>query len=706
MSEVLARIGSFAARRPWRVITGWVVLLGLSVGLAALFGSDTHDVYVIPGAPSQAAGDLIKDRFPAQNGTDARVVVHRRDSGRLATADLTALSERLGRLHGVSTVLPTRLSPSGRTALIGVQYSVEVTEFSGSEGVDALRSATAPLEQAGLQVELGGQVAENFTKPGSTAEMIGVLAALMILVLAFGNLLAAGLPIAVALIGLGVGMSGVQLLSSLIDVSSTAPTIATMVGIGVGVDYALLLVTRYAEGLRQGLPVPDAAGRANATAGQSVVFAGTTVLAGLLGLRFAGLPIYASYGYATLLVVLAIMVTSVTLVPALCGLAGVRLLGGRARARVRAGTRVGGARAITLTHRWADRVGRSPLPWALAVLAVLLTLAAPALDIRTWPQDAGSQPGSNTTRRAYDLLTAEFGPGANGPLVLVADLRRVSKPELSMALARVGRLPGVHMMFPPVSNPAGDVVLVALEPTTGPQDAATSDLITALRASLPDAVMVGGLTAAYADIADLLDRRLAVVVAFVVLLALVLLTAVFRSIVVAVKAAVMNLLSVAAAYGVMVALFQWGWGVELLGLPHAMPVSSFVPILMFAVLFGLSMDYEVFLLSRVREHWLATGDSRRSVVEGLAGTGRVITSAAAIMVAVFSAFALDADIIVKMTGVGMATAVLLDASLVRMVLVPATMALLGRANWWLPGWLGRILPAPSPTPWPWAGTRA
>lgn len=719
VSALLARIGTFAAVHPWRVIWGWLAGLVLVAGLAAGFGAGTHDDYEIPGARSELAGRLVQDRFPEQNGADARVVLHRPDGASLDPGDVETLRERLEQLPGVSAVAPARRSEDGATALIAVQYRVQVNDMPGSTGVDGLRSAAAPLEQAGLQVELGGQVPENFTSPGGTAEVIGMLAALAILVLAFGNLVAAGLPIAVALVGLGVGMSAVRLLAGVTDVSTTAPTIATMVGIGVGVDYALLLVTRYAEGLRSGLPVAAAVAAANATAGQSVVFAGSTVLASLLGLRFAGLPIYSSYGYATLLVVTAIMAASVTLVPALCAMAGPRVLGRRARRRLQAGRAVRTSRAITRTHRWARRVGARPLPWALGTLAVLLLLAAPSLDMRTWPQDAGSQPTSNTTRRAYDLIAAQFGPGANGPLVLVADLTVLPADRLEPALSAAAAVPGVHSVTPPLLNPAKDLALVGLEPDTGPQDVATEALINRLRAELPAGVEVGGLTAAYADIARLLDSRLPLVVAFVVALALLLLTAVFRSIVVAVKAALMNLLSVAAAYGVMVAVFQWGWGVGPLGLPHPVPVSSFVPVLMFAVLFGLSMDYEVFLLSRIRELWLATGDARGSVVEGLAGTGRVITSAAAIMVAVFAAFAFDADVIVKMTGVGMASAVLLDATAVRLVLVPSTMALLGRLNWWLPRWLDRLLPRldvegrqpstrvprPAPEPTPGAGRR-
>jgi RND superfamily putative drug exporter len=402
---------------------------------------------------------------------------------------------------------------------------------------------------------------------------------------------------------------------------------------------------------------------------------------------------YSSFGYATALTVLAVVLTSITLVPALCGLAGRRLLP-RARAGRRdpVATAPGPDAAARGTAAWARRVGRHPLPWALGALTLVLALAAPVLDMRTWPQDAGSQPASNTTRRAHDIVAAEYGPGANGPFVVAVDLRRVPAGTVPGIAEQLRAVPGVARVGEPRTSADGAVAVLGLQPSTGPQDERTAALVTTLREVLPPGAHVTGLTPAFADISDRLAQRLWLVVAFVVGLSLVLLTVVFRAPVVAVKAAVVNLLSVAAAYGVMTALFQWGWATSLFGLPHAVPVSSWVPILMFAILFGLSMDYEVFLLSRIREEWLATGDAQRSVERGLAHTGRVITSAAAIMVAVFVGFGLDPDVTVKMIGVGMATAVLIDATIVRMVLVPATMALLGTANWWLPAWLDRLLP--------------
>jgi putative drug exporter of the RND superfamily len=692
VSAFLHRLGGSAAAHPWRTVAAWVLLLAVTLGLAAGFGGDLHDDYDVPGTPSQAGVELLREEFPASAGTDARVVV-RTPSGTLDPTVVAALSDRLAAVDHVVYVAPPRVSADGDTALLTVAYDVPVTELGGAVAVDALDAAAQPSRDTGLTVELGGQVPENVSAPSGTAELIGVGAALVILLLAFGPVVAAGLPLAVAGVGLGVGAGLIGLLAAVTDVSPTAPTIASMVGIGVGVDYALLLVTRHVEGLQAGLDVVTAAARATATAGLSVVFAGATVLVSLLGLRLAGLPVYSSFGYATGLVVLAVMLTSVTLVPALCGLAGRRALPRRTRRRPSAA-----APRVTATERWARRVGRRPVAWAFSALVLLLALAAPTLDMRTWPQDAGSHPESTTTRRAYDLVTSEFGPGANGPFLLAADLDTVgasgagAQPWLERTVAGLAADPAVALAVPGGVSADGDAALVVLEPTTGPQDEATSALVDRLRADLPDGVHVTGLTPAFKDISDRLADRLWLVVAFVVGLSMLLLVAVFRSVVVAVKAAVMNLLSVAAAYGVMTAVFQWGWGAELLGLPHAVPVSSWVPILMFAVLFGLSMDYEVFLLSRVREDWLATGDPRGSVVRGLARTGRVITSAAAIMVAVFVGFALDPDVIVKMMGVGMATAVLVDATVVRMVLVPSTMALLGRANWWMPAWLDRLVP--------------
>ena len=684
MHTLLQRLGAGAASRPWRTIAAWLAALAVAFGLAAAFGGTTRDNYDVPDARAQVGIEQTRAHFPETGtaGATAQVVV--RDDATLSEGALAELTGRLLALDHVTAVTPPRLSADARTALLTVSYDVPVTDPDLAD-IEPLEDAVAPLRDRGVEVELGGELPGNVAGAMSgRGELIGILAALVILVLAFGSVVAAGLPVAVAVTGLALGTAGVTVLASLMDVSATAPTIATMVGLGVGIDYALLLVTRHTEFLRAGLPVPAAAGRAVATAGRSVVFAGTTVLVSLLGLGLTGLPVYSSFGLATGIAVVAVMAAAVTLVPALCGLAGTRLLPRRVR-------RGQAARTEPLTARWARRVGRSPLPFAVVATLVLLVLAAPVLDMRTWPQDGGSKAADTTVRKAYDIVAESYGPGANAPLTFVVDRERLGDDGVARVHDQVAAHDGIVAVTDPVVSPDGELAVFDAQPARAPADAGTGELIAALRADVSDAEVTGN-TALLADISDLLAQRIWLVIGFVVALSVVLLTAVFRSVVVSAKAAVMNLLSIAASYGVLTAVFQWGWGRELLGVDHAMPVSTWVPILMFAVLFGLSMDYEVFLLSRVREDWLATGDARGSVERGLAGTGRVISAAAAIMVAVFLGFATEAEVIVKMLGFGMAVAILLDATLVRMVLVPATMALLGRWNWWLPAWLDRLLP--------------
>jgi RND superfamily putative drug exporter len=678
VSALLRRVGGAAAAHPWRTVCAWLLIVVAASALNAFAGGEPRDNYHVPGTASQAGTDFLRERMPEASGTDARVIVHDRAGGTVDSAVLASVGNRLGALPGVSGVAAPRMSADGDTALLAVRYDVPVTDFTGTEGVDALDAAAAPARDAGLQVELGGSVPENFSAPDGVAEAIGIVAALLILVLALGSVVAAGLPLAVALLGLGAGTAVIGLLSAVTEISGTAPTIASMVGLGVGIDYALLLVARHVEGLRDGLDRRTAAAEATATAGQSVVIAGLTVLVCLFGLKLSTLPVYSSFGYATFATVGAVMLAAVTLVPALCVLAGNRIL--PRRPRPAAGGRI---------EAWARRVSGRPVLAAALSLIALAALAAPTLAMRTWPQDAGTQPAANTVRRAYDLVSAEFGPGANLTMVVAVDPARANPQAVA---AQVRTLAGVAAVTEPVVNPAGTAAVLVVEPATAPSDADTARLVQRVRAAVPDGVHVTGPVATSADISGRLADRLWVVIGFVVALSVLLLTVLLRAPVVAVKAAVMNLLSVAAAFGVVTALFQTDTGARLIGLPHGGPVSSWVPILMFTVLFGLSMDYEVFLLSRIREDYRATGDVQGSVVRGLASTGRVITSAAAIMVAVFVGFALDPDVTVKTLGVGMAIAVLIDATIVRMVLVPATMALVGRANWWLPAWLDRILP--------------
>ncbi|NKZ05008.1 MMPL family transporter [Actinomadura latina] len=685
MSRLLYRLGRAAALRPWRFIVVWLALVAAAAGFAGAAGGALHDDYTLAGTGSQQATDLLRERFPALSGADARVVVHAK-SGTVDRARLAAAAGELRKLPHVSEVSPPQPSPDGATALLTVRYSVPVTDLAPDETLDRLRSAARGLD--GYQVEFGGQVPENVTAPGGVAEAIGIVAALVILFLAFGSVVAAGLPLAVALAGLGVGVSGITLVAAVTDVATTAPTLATMVGLGVGIDYALFILTRHREGLAAGLDVPEAAGRAIATAGLSVLFAGFTVLLALFGLVLSRIQVFMTMGFTTGLVVAVTVLSALTLLPAVLGLAGRRVLRRRDRA-------AGAAISVESprVRRWAGHVGRHPWPWLLAASVLMLTLAAPALGMRTWPSDASSEPASNTVRQAYDLVADAYGPGANGPLLVAVDLAKTDQGALPGLGERLARTDGVKAVAPPMLSPHRDAAVIMVTPEYGPQDERVTGLVDRIRAdALPPGAEITGLTAAYVDLSRMLSDRLWPVIGVVVATSFVMLMIVFRSLLAPLKAAVMNLLSIGAAYGVLTAVFQWGWGAELLGLPHSVPVSSFILLLLFAVLFGVSMDYEVFLLSRVREDWLRHGDARGSVTSGLAATGRVISSAALIMVAVFLGFAADPGLVIKQTGVGLAVAVALDATVVRLVLVPATMALLGRANWWLPKPLARVLP--------------
>ena len=685
MTRFLYRTGRWAALHPWRAVAGWLTFTLLLLGLAAGFGGTPRDNWNVPGAEAQTGLELLREHVPGAGNATARVVVHD-DAGTLDRSELAAIGDRLLDMDHAVTVSPPQLSEDRDTAILHVGYDEEVTHPDLMGNLEQLDEAVGPARDSGLQVELNGQLPETAAAPMTgRGELIGIGAALLILVLAFGSVVSAGLPVGIAVGGLVAGSGGLALLARVMDVSPSAPMVATMVGLGVGIDYALLLVVRHVENLTKGLDVVEAAAQATATAGRSVVFAGTTVLVSLLGLRLAGLPTYSAFGFATAIAVVCVLAASLVLVPALCRFAGHRLVPRKVR-RGRAPT------GTPLTARWASRVGRRPLPWAIGAASVMILLALPALDMRTWPQDSGSASEELTTRRAFDLISAEFGPGANASMMVVADLAEVSQREVAELGDELRTSPDLTFVGEPQLSPDGAVAVIDLQPVAASTDERTPAMVETLREQLPDGAVLTGDLPLFADISEMLGDRLPLVIAFVVGVSVLLLAMVFRSVVIPVKAAVMNLLSIGGAYGVLTVVFQWGWGSELLGMDHAVPVSSWMPILIFAVLFGLSMDYEVFLLSRIRESWLATGDAQGSVVQGLTDTGRVISAAAAIMIAVFLGFATEMDVVVKMLGLGMAVAILLDATLVRMVLVPATMSLLGHLNWWLPAWLDRLLP--------------
>ena len=690
MHALLTRLATLATHRPWTVVGGWLLAAVLAFGLAGSVGGTLVDDYSMPGTDSQAGTDLLQQRFPDAAGAGARIVVHA-DAGRLDPAVLDQVTARAAATDHVVGADPVRTSDDGRTAVLSLHYDVPVTAVDEVAAVEQLRAAAAPARAAGWRVEVGGEVPDQVYEQGA-AELVGFGAAALVLLLAFGSAVSAGLPLAVAALSLGIGLSLVTLVARTTTVSSLVPTIAAMVGIGVGIDYALLLVSRHRQELLDGADVPTALQRAMASAGRSVVFAGVTVLVAICGLAISGVPNFVMMGVGTAIVVLVAMTAAVTFLPALLVLVGPRVLGRRTRRRLTAGT-WRAPNSQPLAGRWAARTARRPRLFAALSLGLLLLLCAPVLDMDLGQSDAGSESTENTTRRAYDLVEAGFGRGANGPLLVVADLRSDSPVDPAALRETLAGTPGVAAVEPPVLDAAGSVALLTVVPTTGPQDAATERLVVRLRdAVLPDGVHVTGSTAAFLDFNQRLQDRLPLVVGVVVLTSTALLVLVFRSIVAPIKAAAMNLLSVGAAFGAVVALFQWGWGTSALGLDGPVPVSAFVPVFLFAILFGLSMDYEVFLLGRVREEWQRSHDPVGSVVAGLGATGRVITCAALIMVTVFAGFALDDVVAIKMMGVGMAVAIAVDATIVRLVLVPATMVLLGRWNWWSPLWLDRLLP--------------
>ena len=559
-----------------------------------------------------------------------------------------------------------------------------------------------------LEIKLGGQLIQQSERPSLSGEGIGILAAIFILLIAFGSVLAMVVPIVVALAGIAVGLPIIGLLTHVYPLQSFSTTLATMIGIGVGIDYALFVVTRYRQGLQAGLGPEEAVITAIDTSGRAVLFAGLTVIIALLGMLAIGLKFISGLGIGAAAVVAVTVAAAVTLLPAVLGFVGPNI----DKWRLPWLHDEGDGSRKTIWHRWSRFVQHHAWIVTIAGLAIVLALALPVLSMRLGFDDAGNDPSGTQTREAYDLLSEGFGPGFNGPFLLAVQLPAGSHAADTEHLrSAVAATPGVASVSPVITNEAGTTAVVRVYPTTAPQDEATSKLLHHLRREvIPEAiagtgakVYVGGFAALTDDFATLLGQRLPVFIGIVILLSFLLLMVVFRSLLVPLKAAIMNLLSVGAAYGVIVAIFQWGWGSSLIGIGKEGPIQAFIPIMMFAILFGLSMDYEVFLLSRIREEYLRTGDNAEAVADGLSATARVITAAAAIMCTFFLAFVLGDNVIIKLFGIGFASAIFIDATLIRLVIVPSTMELLGDANWWLPAWLDRILPhldveGPSITP--------
>ncbi|MEX1262780.1 MAG: MMPL family transporter [Actinomycetota bacterium] len=715
MSHALYRMGRFAARRPWVVIGAWLVVSVIVIAASGAFGRELEAESSVPGLDSQEAVDLLSAAESDTAGLTAQVVMTPLDDSVtfFESADArAALSEVQAGVADLPNVLGTSdpagalaagpeaaatsgsVSPDSRIALIRVQYPV-IEELSLGDLENLKEFGVEARDGSPLQIELGGDLFSSFEEASTGSEMIGLVAAVIILLVAFGSLIAMGLPLGMALFGLALGISSMSLLTYLIDIPSFAPQMASMIGLAVGIDYALFVVTRQREFLARGMTIEESVGRAVSIAGQAVVFAGATVVIAILGLAVAGIPFMTAAGIATSFIVLIMVVASVTLLPAFLGLAGhwINRLGLR-RSKADDGRTVGSG-----WQRWGEHVSKNAWSYAIGVTIFLLALTAPVLGLRLGFPDEGTLPESRTERRAYDLVAEGFGPGINGPLVIAVDISQdasVVEPLLGAIMADAG----IAAVAPPEVNAEAGVATLVAFPTTAPQDEATLDTIERLRAEVFPSVLdeslarahVGGSTASFADIGDQVNDRLPLFIAAVIVLSFLLLTLVFRSVLVPLKAALLNLLSIGAAYGVLVMVFQWGWGIGIIGLDSSVPIVSFIPLFMFAVLFGLSMDYEVFLLSRVREEYLVTGDNDTSVIHGIASSARVITSAALIMISVFLGFVLGEDPAIKMVGLGLATAIFVDATIVRMVLVPATMKLMGDANWWMPGWLDRLLP--------------
>jgi len=698
---MLRRLASFSYHRRGWVVLGWVLaIVGLTL-LARGIGDDYAEGFDIKGTEAAHARDLLERVFPERAGDSGELVVIApggidQPRVRRRVEKVIARIETLPEIGGVTSPYEPQgarqVAPGKRVAYADIQFETRAQDVPEATADEIQQLAAVGKRLDGATLETGGRMFQPMQFGGAT-EAFGLLAAVIILLFAFGSVLAMGLPIFTAIAGIACAFAIVELLSHTMVMPNATTQLAAMIGLGVGIDYALLIVTRYRQGLHDGLDPRRSVELAIDTAGRSVLFAGATVVISLGGLFLMGVDFIRGLGTGAAVAVLVVMVASVTLVPALLGFTGRNI----DKLHIPGLHRGEGGTRQSVWFRWSRVVQHRPWTAALTGLAVLVLLAVPFLSLRVGFSDTGSNPTTDSTRRAYDLLSSGFGPGFNGPLVIAA--RTPAGPEALTALAaRLPSVPGVAQASPVIPNEAATAAVIQVIPTSSPQSAATTRLLERLRDDvIPTAVratnaevFVGGITAAGNDVSDTLSSRLPVFIGGVLALSFLLLLVVFRSVLVPAKAVLMNLLSIAAAYGVVVAVFQWGWVSGPLGIHGTGPIEPFVPMMLFAIVFGLSMDYEVFLLSRIREEYDRTGDNALAVADGLASTARVITAAAAIMVTVFASFSLGDDRIIKLMGLGLAAAILIDATIVRVVLVPATMELLGDWNWWFPRWLGWV----------------
>lgn len=751
MTSVLYGLGKVCARRGWIVLALWTVLL-IGAGVAASsVGENLSDNLTLPGTDSQAATDLLDSKFPDQANGMTPVVFVAPDG---KSVDDSKYEDAIKKAYDAykdddaavykatspySSEGADQISKDKSTAYIALSLKQSASEMSVEDAQKVLDVAK-PAESADLQVSVGAYVGKKLSKPSSrTSEIVGLIAAVIILLLTFGALVAMSMPIVTAIFGLGVGLSLLTFVSTFTDVPTSAPALATMIGLGVGIDYGLFVVTQHRTNLRAGFEPHEAAARATATAGGAVVFAGTTVIIALLSLLVAGIPLVSTLGYTSALIVLIAMLAAVTLLPALLGLAGPNLHKGSLPWYDHEGVE----EHPKGWHSWAEFVTGKPALAIGASVLVLVVMSIPMFSMTLGQTDDGASTPGTETRESYDAISDGFGPGLNGPLLIAVNMEKPAKndqkklddterqqqqaaaagapqsqqdqlaqqeefykskasdPRLTDLKKDLEGADDVKSVTGPQVNDSGSAAVFNVIPDSAPSDAATADLVNDLRDNvIPKAVKgqsmsadVGGSTASYKDLADQISSKLPLVIGLVLLLSFLLLLMAFRSVLVPLKAVIMNLFSIGASFGVVTYVFTHDWSAQLVGLDGQVPIVSFVPLMMFAILFGLSMDYEVFLMTHVREEFLAHGDARRAVVEGLAGTARVITSAALIMVSVFCAFVLSGDPNIKQFGVGMAAAVLIDATIVRCVLVPGVMRVLGAKAWWIPRWLDRLMPS-------------
>jgi len=690
------------------VIIGWIVAL-IGVGMVAgSVGSDFTEEFKLPASDSQEAFDLLETKFPAQSG-DTALIVFKAPGGVESAAvkrKMNGVFAEVSKFPHVSEVASpykgggaAAISNDSKIAYATVQFDVPNNKLD-KDKTRQIVSASQAAAGDGLQVELGGQPVEEARQEegGDSSFAIGLLAAVLILLLTFGSVVAMGLPLLTALFALGVGLSLVTLGTHVFDTANFAPQLAAMIGLGVGIDYALFILTRFRNGLDEGLEPRPAAIAAVDTAGRAVLFAGITVIISLMGMLLLGISFLYGVAMAAALAVLFTMIAALTLLPALLTIAGRRV----DRLRIPGlGKRSASTDENTHWYRWSRMIQGRPLLWAALSGALLLALCIPTLSLRLGSNDAGTDPTGTTTREAYDLLAEGFGAGFNGPFSIVGALPGKGEDQGMVLLRKTLKgEEGVAKTTPIVFNPAKNTAVFQMYPTTSPQSVDTTtlldhirnDVVPPIEAKTGAQLHVGGITAIFEDFGNAISEKLPLFIGVVVLLSALLLMVVFRSLLVPLKAMVMNLFSIGAAFGLIVAVFQWGWGASVIGIDGTGPIISFFPVFLFAIVFGLSMDYEVFLMSRIHEEWEHKKDATEAVTRGLALTGRVITAAAAIMVTVFASFMIGEDRVIKLFGLGLSAAVLIDAVVIRSVLVPAIMQLFGARAWWIPAWLDRILP--------------